>query len=108
MKIKLLLVKSAALLAAVVFISPASAQKAPEQAPPAAGSAQSDKKPVAPRAPKKIAKKKIAEADKNIPPSLEERLEEHRLAVRRGEDREQTAAYLIDEITVTGTYKSVE
>lgn len=41
-------------------------------------------------------------------PSLQERLEAHRLAVKRGEEREPSSAYLIDEITVTGIYKSVE
>ncbi|MCS6886085.1 MAG: hypothetical protein RMM17_13570 [Acidobacteriota bacterium] len=41
-------------------------------------------------------------------PSLQERLEAHRLAIKRGEEREPSSVYLIDELTVTGVYKSVE
>ncbi|MBL8151447.1 MAG: hypothetical protein JNN15_16100 [Blastocatellia bacterium] len=44
---------------------------------------------------------------KEVPP-LEERVAEYRIAVRRGEEREPSSAYLIDEITVTGIYRSVE
>lgn len=68
----------------------------------------------APAAPKKatttrkVASKKKVEPKEVAPPPLEDRLTDHRLAVRRGEQREQTAPYLIEEITVTGIYKSVE
>lgn len=65
------------------------------------------------------AQEKPAPAKKRLPkssaptkssaiPSLQERLEAHRLAVKRGEEREPSSAYLIDEMTVTGIYKSVE
>lgn len=40
-------------------------------------------------------------------PSLEDRLIEHRLAVRKGEQREASHPYLIEEITIYGLYKAV-
>ncbi|MEW6734091.1 MAG: hypothetical protein AB1489_22380 [Acidobacteriota bacterium] len=62
------------------------------------------KKPVA----RRTTKSKPAEKEAAALPSLNERLEDHRLAVRRGEKREPSAAFLIDEITVNGIYKSTE
>lgn len=41
-------------------------------------------------------------------PSLADRLNEQRLALRRGEEREQSQPYLIEEVSVNGIYKSVE
>ncbi|MBI4854537.1 MAG: hypothetical protein HY819_22290 [Acidobacteria bacterium] len=59
---------------------------------------------------KKIAKRKpIAVKEEVIEiPSLADRLNQQRLALRRGEEREQSQPYLIEEVTVNGVYKSVE
>lgn len=55
-----------------------------------------------------VSKKRPPKSAIQSMPSLQERLEAHRLAVKRGEEREPSSAYLIDELTVTGIYKSVE
>ncbi len=55
-----------------------------------------------------VSKKRPPKSSIQSMPSLQERLEAHRLAVKRGEEREPSSAYLIDEMTVTGIYKSVE
>ncbi len=41
-------------------------------------------------------------------PSLADRLNDQRLAIRRGEQREPSQPYLIEEVSVNGIYKSVE
>jgi hypothetical protein len=59
-----------------------------------------------------LAKKKTAETPPPEPPptipSLEERLFAQRQAVKQGADREASAPYLIEEISVNGIYRSME
>jgi hypothetical protein len=59
---------------------------------------------------KNISKKKTAAKEEVLEemPNLGDRLNEQRLAIRRGEQRETSQPYLIDEISVNGIYKSVE
>lgn len=59
---------------------------------------------------KRVAKRKPVEAKEEAleTPTLAERLNEQRLAIRRGEEREQSQPYLIEEVSVNGIYKSVE
>ncbi len=59
---------------------------------------------------KKINRKKaspVKEATVEMPP-LGDRLNEQRLAIRSGEQREASQPYLIEEVSVNGIYKSVE
>src|SRR5262249_51647971 len=105
MKIGTLLFKCGLLPAALVFAASVNAQQ--PAAKPSEGETKDPQKTLAPKRIKKVAKKG-AESKEAAPPSLDDRLTDHRLAVRRGEQREPTSAFLIDEITVTGTYKSVE
>ena len=59
---------------------------------------------------KNISKRKTTAKEEALEemPNLGDRLNEQRLAIRRGEARETSQPYLIDEISVNGIYKSVE
>jgi hypothetical protein len=103
MKLRAFFVLCAALLVSILPIGSAHAQQTAKPAP-----SVETNQPAKP-ATRKISKKRVSETVKAAEaPALMDRLEDHRLAVRRGEQREQTSAYLIEEIIVTGTYKSVE
>src|SRR5690242_13684577 len=101
MNTKLLPVKSTAVLVVLLFMNLlASAQEAKRTVP-----TDGEKKTTT----KKVVKKKPASTEKAKElPSLEDRLFEQRAAIRKGEEREPTAPYLIDEIFVNGIYKSRE
>lgn len=57
---------------------------------------------------KKISKRKTVVEKVVELPSLDERLVEQRQAVRKGDNREPSSPYLIEEVVVQGIYKSVE
>jgi Tfp pilus assembly protein PilP len=99
MKLKHLLIRFAVALAALILTG---AQLVNAQ------STNDDATPPKQATTRKVAKKKPASVKESSLPSLEDRLAENRLAVRRGEQRDPSSPYLIDEMTVTGVYKSVE
>src|SRR5690349_8806220 len=87
---------SSVLLSTCLTCGLAFAQQPPANKPPTAP--QPEKKTATT---KKVVKKKPATTEKVVTqPSLEERLTDQRLAVKRGEQREQTAPYLIEEVSV--------
>lgn len=59
---------------------------------------------------KRVSKKKTTPVKEAVieMPSLGDRLNDQRLAIRRGEPREPSQPYLIEEVSVNGIYKSVE
>src|SRR5262245_11852881 len=75
-----------ALLAAVTLVSTASAQQSPEKGTPEETPSKSAKKTVSTKPVKKTLKKAPEPKEVELPP-LDERLAEHRIAVRKGENR---------------------
>lgn len=59
---------------------------------------------------KKVTRKRVSPTKENTVEalSLGDRLNEQRLAIRSGEQREASQPYLIEEVSVNGIYKSVE
>jgi hypothetical protein len=108
MSIKSLLYHSAAVIAVCLSLTILSFAQAPTKpaAPATAAKPEAAKKSATSQ---KVSKRRTPAAEKVIaPPTLEERLDEQRGAIRRGEAREASSPYLIEEMSVNGIYKSVE